>query len=94
MEVQYQESSWPGSVFMLTIDFVFGMLQNIQHFLYDGLQGPAQLFCRVRFSQRRHVDERRPPTALVQGGVVGEVTEVPGTQNQRSFNEKKRDKRG
>lgn len=37
------------------------------------------------------MDKRRPATALVQGGVVGEVTQVPATQNQR-LQQKKFDK--
>lgn len=65
LEVQYQASSCLLSMFVLTIDFGFRMLQNVEHLLNDGLQCPAQLLCTVRLPQWRHMNKSRPPAALV-----------------------------
>lgn len=52
--------SWqPGrpSVFVVTADFAFRLLQQIQHLFNDGLQCPAQLVCVVRLAQGGHMDK-------------------------------------
>lgn len=54
-----------------------GLLQQLQHFLDDGLQRPAQLIGIVGFAQRRHVYEGRSALALVQRCIVREVAKVP-----------------
>lgn len=60
----------------LAVDLLFGLVEHVQHLLYDGLEGPTQVHSTIRLLYGRHVDECGVPMAQVQRGVVGEVTEV------------------
>lgn len=63
-------------VHMLAVVLLFRLVQQIQHLLYDGSQGTAQVLPTVGLPYGGHVNERRPPMAQVQRGVVGKVTKV------------------
>lgn len=62
---------------LLAVDLLLCLVQQLQHFTNNGLQGASQVFPAVRLSKRRHVDEGRATVAQVQGCVVGEITEIP-----------------
>lgn len=59
---------------LLAVDFLFSLVQKLQHLLDDGLQRTAQVFPAVRLSKWRHVNEGRAAMAQVQRCVVGEIT--------------------
>lgn len=62
---------------LLAVDLLLCLVQQLQHFTDNGLQGASQVFPAVRLSKRRHMDEGRATVAQVQGCVVGEITEIP-----------------
>lgn len=74
---------WP-SVCVVAAEGTLRLLQQQQHLLDDGPQRPAQLARAVGFAQGRHVHEGRAASTLVQGRVVGEVTQVPAQQDAAS----------
>lgn len=72
---------------LLAVDFLFSLVQELQHLPDDGLQRTAQFFPAVRLSERRHVNEGSATTAQVQRCIVGEITEVPAKDEERGINE-------
>ena len=61
--------AWRASVghfmYMLAVDLPLSLVQQVQHFLNNGLQGPAQDFPTVGIPYRGDMDERRSSTAQV-----------------------------
>lgn len=72
---------------LLTVDLLLRLVQKLQHLPDDSLQRSAQVFTAVRLSQGGHMDECRAAVAKVQRCVVGEVTQIPATDDNTAYSD-------
>lgn len=72
---------------LLAVDLLLRLVQKLQHLPDDSLQRSAKVFPAVRLSQGGHVDECRAAVAKVQRCVVGEVTQIPATDENTAYSD-------